>query len=357
MTSSVRHLALFLAAILAVSPRSASAGRVTGVDDRNEEITISQGNVPWKIGDDVCVKREGEKLACGKVVAAAPDVATVRVAYWKAKLTRRKMRFRGGDRYIEGKVIKESIPVGTEVAGPAAPAVAAPAAPPPVVAPAEPSPAPPRALAAETAVPAPQPAAVPPPAASPAPVTPPAPLASSPPATSTEAPAPSERPARDVAAVLPAETVEEKIAAPRLNLSIGANYIFPSVQASVAVGTHYTLGVMPSYVIPYGAGSGKISGSGVLVTASYYDKGPFQGLWIEGGVGVSRLTFTIDGAAETLAAPAVLGAVGWRWYWASGTNFGFAVGVNGLFHSPQRKADLGFSGLLPALVLDLGFAM
>jgi hypothetical protein len=144
---------------------------------------------------------------------------------------------------------------------------------------------------------------------------------------------------------------------PIVDLTVGFNYIYPTAHLSIAPLEHFALGIMPFYVIPHTVGTGQIrNGGGGAVTVSYYGDGPFQGLWLVGGGGVLAQSYSGPGTTQWISSPTAFAAFGWRWYWKSGLNFGFAAGANLLFKAPAQPEIFNYSALQPTLVIDLGFA-
>jgi hypothetical protein len=139
------------------------------------------------------------------------------------------------------------------------------------------------------------------------------------------------------------------------DLTVGLNYIFPTIHYQQAVWDHVTVGLMPIY-LSTPTGSGSLSGVGGYLTLNYYGLEPFRGLWIQTGGGVYSLNTTVAGTGYSYFSPAAVGTVGYRWYYESGLNFGFGVGVQYLFTSNPSDVSLDFSGLLPSIAMDIGFA-
>jgi hypothetical protein len=139
------------------------------------------------------------------------------------------------------------------------------------------------------------------------------------------------------------------------DLTVGFNYIYPTIHYQQAVSDHFTLGLMPIY-LSTPTGTGTLTGLGGYLTLNYYGLEAFHGLWIQAGGGAYSLNTNVAGASYNYFSPAVVGTVGYRWYWESGLNFGFGVGVQYLFSSNPSGASLDFSGLLPSIAMDIGFA-
>lgn len=139
------------------------------------------------------------------------------------------------------------------------------------------------------------------------------------------------------------------------NFSFGLNYIFPNIQYQQALTQNFTTGVMPIFVNAP-VGNGDIRGPGVYLTFTRYDIEPYHGTFLQLGVGYYAMTATVNSVEESFYSPAFMAVVGWRWFWPSGVNFAFGIGAQYLMKAKPDTLVLDFSGVLPALVLDLGFA-
>jgi hypothetical protein len=139
------------------------------------------------------------------------------------------------------------------------------------------------------------------------------------------------------------------------DISIGLSYIFPTIQYQQNLIANLATGVLVSYMdVPVGNGS--LHGFGGMLTLNSYGQEPFRGPWFQLGAGLYSLSSTSGGVSSSYTSPAMLTNVGWRWLWDTGVNFGFGVGVQYLFNAKPAGSSLDFSGLLPSIALDLGFA-
>lgn len=139
------------------------------------------------------------------------------------------------------------------------------------------------------------------------------------------------------------------------NVSAGMNYVFPNFQYHQAVSDHSATGVMPIY-LSGPAGDGALSGFGAFFNYHYYSNKPFDGYWLQAGLGLYALKATKGALSGNGLSFAGSVAVGKRWLWKDGLNFGFAVGLQKLLNSNPGSVPLNFSGIYPALVMDLGYA-
>lgn len=139
-------------------------------------------------------------------------------------------------------------------------------------------------------------------------------------------------------------------------LNLGMNYIFPTIQYQQSVSDGVAVGVMPMY-LSTPVGNGKITGYGVFLTLTRYSIEDFHGDFISLGLGYHRLNATVGTGPEVeYNSPAALVNFGWRWMMDSGVNFGFALGIQYMLSPRPAASSLDFSGLLPSIALDCGFA-
>jgi hypothetical protein len=142
---------------------------------------------------------------------------------------------------------------------------------------------------------------------------------------------------------------------PLSNILAGLDYIFPNVQYQQSVSNHFAVGITAMYMsAPIGSGS--LSALGGYLTLNYYSQKSFTGIWAQFGAGYYSESLTLNGNSDSLSTPAAIAVVGWRFLWDSGLNFGFGVGAQYLTQAKTANVDLGFSGLLPVISMDLGFA-
>lgn len=144
------------------------------------------------------------------------------------------------------------------------------------------------------------------------------------------------------------------------DVSIGVEFIQPTVHYQRAFGNHFALGIMPTYM-DFSSLDGTLGGIGAHLTFSYYSKQPFKGWWFMAGLGYYSFTATLNATTTTAATSetgstlSVISGIGYRWLFGrSGWNLGLAGGVQYLAN-PQTTS-LQFSSVLPALTVDVGYA-
>lgn len=136
------------------------------------------------------------------------------------------------------------------------------------------------------------------------------------------------------------------------NIAVGVNYIFPMVSYQQRITDNLILSVSPT-LVNTPAGNGNVGGFGTYVTLNHYGIEAFHGDWIQLGAGFMKLT---SGDAHW-NSPAILTTAGWRWFFDGGVNFGLGLGLQYFLNrKPATAASVDFSGLLPSVIMDLGFA-
>jgi len=139
------------------------------------------------------------------------------------------------------------------------------------------------------------------------------------------------------------------------NLSAGLSFIYPTFHYQQALHENFAFGIQPIFVSAT-AGNGTVKGLGSYLTFNYYGIEPFHGEWLQLGVGVFGLNANVNGTESKYYSPALQATAGWRWYWDTGLNFGFAVGAQYLIKSQPDNQSIDFGGLLPVVALDFGFS-
>ncbi|MSP18603.1 MAG: hypothetical protein EXR74_03415 [Bdellovibrionales bacterium] len=140
---------------------------------------------------------------------------------------------------------------------------------------------------------------------------------------------------------------------PTSNLTVGFNLIFPTLEYQQSFSDHSAVGVMPLFM-NYSVGEGSLKGTGCFFNYHYYTEDPFNGYWGKTGLGIYGLTASYNGIEDSNIAPAIGASFGRRFFKNKNLNFGFAVGGQYLFAS--TNTGLPFSGFIPSLIVDIGFA-
>lgn len=141
--------------------------------------------------------------------------------------------------------------------------------------------------------------------------------------------------------------------APSSNMTAGVNLIFPTLEYQQTFNARSAVGVMPIFM-NYSVSEGKLKGTGCFVNYHFYSEGNLRGYWAKAGLGIYGLNYAYKNSEDSGIAPAIAGSVGRRIFQNQNVNFGFAAGAQYIF--ARTNTGLSFSGLVPSLIIDLGFA-
>jgi len=140
---------------------------------------------------------------------------------------------------------------------------------------------------------------------------------------------------------------------PESNITGGFNLLFPTLEYQQTFSDHSAIGVMPIFM-NYSVSDGALKGTGCFVNYHYYSEGPLIGYWGKVGLGIYGLTYQFNGKEDGNVVPAVSAMLGRRLFKNNHLNFGFGAGAQYIFASTQT--GMSFSGFVPSLVVDVGFA-
>jgi hypothetical protein len=143
--------------------------------------------------------------------------------------------------------------------------------------------------------------------------------------------------------------------APLMNVSAGIHYFYPSLSFQQAINEHFTSGFSLWY-FQYPTSVANFAGSGMQFTFSYYSQLPYEGYWAQLGVGALAVTMNPSEDTKQKHYPySVSLALGRRWGWESGINFAAALGLEKLFTTREEVRQIGANGLIPMVLLEVGF--
>lgn len=134
----------------------------------------------------------------------------------------------------------------------------------------------------------------------------------------------------------------------------GFNFLYPIIHGQKAVGKHFTLGLMGTY-LSHDIHQVKTTSFGGLLTLSYYGKEPFRGLWFQVGAGPLYSSLDYLGQTGNGFFLTVMMSVGWRWFLGEHINSG--LGVGGMYCFMRSNSFIPFDNifLLPTVIIDIGF--
>lgn len=146
---------------------------------------------------------------------------------------------------------------------------------------------------------------------------------------------------------------------PVSTLGAGMNYLFPMLHYQQAMSPTWGLGMTALYMNhSVNDGTGFITGPGVFFTYNHYYGGPLNGFWWQLSPGAFRTTVKQGTqSVDEIYQVAVLGTVGYRYFWKDKVNFGFGAGAMYLpFANNAGNIGLAFNGIIPSVTIDAGIA-
>jgi len=135
--------------------------------------------------------------------------------------------------------------------------------------------------------------------------------------------------------------------------SVGLMSLVPNARYERAIFPRVTVGGTV-IVLGQALGGGRVSGTGVLGTVTYYPKVFPRGLWLQMGAGLGPVTLTRAGVKESFLSPVLETMGGWRWNWKFGLTVGAGIGAMWLPSTSTARVFLNHSGVLPTLQFDVG---
>ncbi len=147
------------------------------------------------------------------------------------------------------------------------------------------------------------------------------------------------------------------------NLSLGVNIFQPNLHFEQGITRKLAVGFLVSY-LSQDVGAGHITGLDYSVTASWYSKRLFDGIWVTGGAGWYLFRAQTSFDQERQASFSVFATLGYKWLisrsWdfgvaGGGPNIGIAGDVQYFFSHAPTKFDLNWNGVLPIVLLQLGW--
>lgn len=133
----------------------------------------------------------------------------------------------------------------------------------------------------------------------------------------------------------------------------GVNLFFPTLEYQQGFSKHSSVGIMPIFM-NYSVADGSIKGTGLFFNYNYYSEESFSGYWLKAGLGLYGLTYSYNGNEDSHVTPALALSVGRRIFKNKTLNFGFGAGGQYVF--PNTNTGLAFGGFIPSIILDVGFS-
>jgi len=138
-------------------------------------------------------------------------------------------------------------------------------------------------------------------------------------------------------------------------LLAGVNYRMPQISFQQLFYPRWAYGLFTEGIILRN-GAASLKGFGAMMTVNYYSSGVFKGFWAMLGTGLYIANFEsgVAGAGRDGICSLITQAnIGWR-FRLSDLTLGFGVGGQ-YFLDKTSQAAIGNGGILPIVLLDLGF--
>lgn len=133
----------------------------------------------------------------------------------------------------------------------------------------------------------------------------------------------------------------------------GLNLFFPTLEYQQSFSKHSSVGIMPIFM-NYSVADGSIKGTGLFFNYNYYTEESFSGYWLKTGLGIYGLNYSYNGNEDSHVTPAIALSVGRRIFKNKSLNFGFGAGGQYVFSN--TNTGLAFNGFIPSIILDVGFS-
>lgn len=160
---------------------------------------------------------------------------------------------------------------------------------------------------------------------------------------------------RELASVAPDSMTHTDVFVPHhynttAGLSIALDHMIPNIHFQGFVTPTVSAGIQASTLLSK-VGTDTLTSPGLLFTLSYYSKGNYRGLWLQGGSGV----FWHLQSGTLTHAPALIGTIGWREEWALGFNIGIGFGFRYIGPPKLSTGAISYNTINGVAVVDIGF--
>lgn len=137
-------------------------------------------------------------------------------------------------------------------------------------------------------------------------------------------------------------------------VDVGTTFFFPMIHAQLWIIPELAVGLRPSFFTG-SAPQGSVTAFGGSATVSYYSRGYYRGLWLQGAGGLFVVSADPSmGMRENATAPTTFATVGYRGVW-KGINMGFGTGVFYMSESNIAMLKVRAGGVHPLFVADAGY--
>ena len=134
--------------------------------------------------------------------------------------------------------------------------------------------------------------------------------------------------------------------------------VSPILAVEINLLPEISLGLSPTFFMG-SDGTNSVVGAGGFLTANYYRRSYFRGLWFRTGPGVYSITASTSSNSTSKLQPAFLVTAGWRDAWrlpGSSMSWGIAVGLQYITDPVFDTVAVGAVGFQPVLIGDVGYS-
>ncbi len=141
---------------------------------------------------------------------------------------------------------------------------------------------------------------------------------------------------------------------PVTSLTLGLDYIFPTLHFQHALTQKFATGLAGLYV-RYPGTVGEMEGVGGQLTFNFYADGPYQGMFWKFGLGLYEMDAIVSGSYANFLAASGTVNVGYKWRAGSGVSFGLGVGAQYFVALATPSFGFQMPGVIPSIAMEIGF--
>lgn len=139
------------------------------------------------------------------------------------------------------------------------------------------------------------------------------------------------------------------------DLTISSHWQGIGLNIQQSILPNFSMSIMPTVIFRQQTSLGQIDGFAIYLGINYYGSYLYSGFWAQMGAGLSLYRGYVGANTERKTSPIAHTTLGWRWRFGSGFNFALAGGVQWFLFNRLDNFDLGFSGVLPIVIADVGW--
>ncbi|MCB0403533.1 MAG: hypothetical protein KDD51_02025 [Bdellovibrionales bacterium] len=139
------------------------------------------------------------------------------------------------------------------------------------------------------------------------------------------------------------------------DLTISSHWQGLGLNIQQSILPNFSMSIMPTLIFRQRTALGQLDGFAIYLGLNYYGSYLYSGFWAQVGAGLSLYRGNVGASTERKTSPIAHTTLGWRWRFGSGFNFALAGGVQWFLFNQLDTLDLGFSGVLPVAIADIGW--